>query len=393
MKLLLLLGCTGLCWLGGGAIAARAENPAHVRQLLQTNACENCDLSGANLGSLNLTEANLGGANLQGANLSRTLLLRTNLAGTNLREATLAGSSLQGANLQRADLSGATLGNLCGPAELALEPAVCQIVNLIQRLGPELCEADYGLSASLASSILGDEYCQGASATDNVASLTFGWSVGFGLFMHGMNLMGADLRGANLSGLDLQGADLRYAQLADTDLTNTNLAYALLLNAEVSGARNGDFEQAFLQPTDLGRLLSPLLEAYAQYDAYSRGWTYVGSMNRAQQAYQVEYGRFTTELEDLGLGIEPEDEFYRFAIAATTEDYTVQVAIARQPEMTSYLGLVYLVSTQEGPITVAVVCETINPWTQLPEIGPSPATLEEEPTCPEGFEVLSSSIE
>ncbi|MBD0267721.1 MAG: hypothetical protein ICV77_05435 [Cyanobacteria bacterium Co-bin8] len=97
--------------------------------------------------------------------------------------------------------------------------------------------------------------------------------------------------------------------------------------------------------------------------------------------------------EDLGLGIEPEDEFYRFAIAAATEDYTAQIAIARQPEMTSYLGLVYLVSTQEGPITVAVVCETANPWTQLPEIGPSPATLEEEPTCPEGFEVLSSSIE
>jgi tetratricopeptide (TPR) repeat protein len=85
---------------------ARAENLDHIRQLLSTKQCQNCDLQGASLVMANLQSASLSNANFQQANLSRV-----NLIGADLRNAKLAGSSLSGANLGGADLSGADLRN------------------------------------------------------------------------------------------------------------------------------------------------------------------------------------------------------------------------------------------------------------------------------------------
>ncbi len=85
---------------------AKAENLDHIRQLLSTKQCQNCDLQGASLVMANLQSASLTNANLQQSNLSRV-----NLIGADLRNAKLAGSSLSGANLGGADLSGADLRN------------------------------------------------------------------------------------------------------------------------------------------------------------------------------------------------------------------------------------------------------------------------------------------
>jgi uncharacterized protein YjbI with pentapeptide repeats len=84
--------------------SARAENSTHLRQLLSTKNCTQCDLTGAGLVSSDLTGAKLGGANLVGANLSQS-----NLTGADLRGANLSGASLYGANLMGADLRGANL--------------------------------------------------------------------------------------------------------------------------------------------------------------------------------------------------------------------------------------------------------------------------------------------
>ena len=64
----ILLGTLTMLFLS--AAAAQAQNPDHLRQLLRTNSCENCDLSGANLTGLDLREANLQGADLSDANLA-----------------------------------------------------------------------------------------------------------------------------------------------------------------------------------------------------------------------------------------------------------------------------------------------------------------------------------
>ncbi len=88
----------------GVALPAAAENLEHVRQLLSTKRCQNCDLSNAGLVFAQLSGANLAGANLAGANLSQA-----NLSGANLTGANLSGAILNGANLTGAKLTGANL--------------------------------------------------------------------------------------------------------------------------------------------------------------------------------------------------------------------------------------------------------------------------------------------
>lgn len=86
------------------AAPVHAENLEHVRQVLSTKRCQNCDLSNAGLVFAQLSGANLAGANLAGANLSQA-----NLSGADLSGANLAGATLNGANLTGAKLSGANL--------------------------------------------------------------------------------------------------------------------------------------------------------------------------------------------------------------------------------------------------------------------------------------------
>lgn len=86
----------------------KAENPEHVKQLLETKQCQGCDLSRADL-----TNANLEGANLSGANLREAVLVGANLTNANLQEANLTCANLTNAklinvNLDKANLMGVT---------------------------------------------------------------------------------------------------------------------------------------------------------------------------------------------------------------------------------------------------------------------------------------------
>ncbi len=92
-------------------IAAQAANSQHVRQLLATKQCPNCDLSGAGLVMADLAGANLNGANLSGANLSRANLSGADLRDANLSGAGLFGANLSGAKISRVNLAGADLRN------------------------------------------------------------------------------------------------------------------------------------------------------------------------------------------------------------------------------------------------------------------------------------------
>ena len=103
MKLTLLVGAVAAIPIAIAA-PALAENPAHVQQLLETNLCQGCDLSGANLTQAHLIGADLRDANLQGANL-----VEANLEGADLSHADLTGANLTRAFLTNALLQNATL--------------------------------------------------------------------------------------------------------------------------------------------------------------------------------------------------------------------------------------------------------------------------------------------
>ncbi len=93
------------------ASTVQAANSEHIRQLLATKQCQNCDLSGAGLVMANLSGADLRGANLSGANLSRANLSGADLRDANLSGAGLFGANLSGAKLSRVNLLGADLRN------------------------------------------------------------------------------------------------------------------------------------------------------------------------------------------------------------------------------------------------------------------------------------------
>lgn len=81
---------------------ASAGNPEHLKQLINTNVCQGCDLSGVDLKNANLSGADLSGSNLNGADLSGANLNRANLSNADLTNANLNGVNLKETNLTNA---------------------------------------------------------------------------------------------------------------------------------------------------------------------------------------------------------------------------------------------------------------------------------------------------
>jgi type IV pilus assembly protein PilA len=128
----------------------------------------------------------------------------------------------------------------------------------------------------------------------------------------------------------------------------------------------------------------------------SEAKTYVGSMNRSQQAYYMEKNNIFADSKsfgDLGLGIAPTTANYKYVIAgggtgATFVTNQAQQAVANSP-LKAYIGGVAIATqaaTSEAT-TLAVLCEADKPAVTAPgsngtqQVTPN-ATA--EPTCPTG---------
>ena len=71
----------------GGSSVAIAFDETHLQKLKKLNACEECDLSGANLKRIDLW-----GANLKGADLRWTTLMEADFTGANIEGADMRGA-------------------------------------------------------------------------------------------------------------------------------------------------------------------------------------------------------------------------------------------------------------------------------------------------------------
>ena len=91
----------------------------------------------------------------------------------------------------------------------------------------------------------------------------------------------------------------------------------------------------------------------------SEATTYVGSMNRAQQAYRLENREFADSIARLNLGIRGETEFYSYTIDRGSEPASVAYADAtpNDPVLLGYRGAVYTLQDELGnSTTTAVLC-------------------------------------
>ncbi|MEL6223312.1 MAG: type IV pilin-like G/H family protein [Cyanobacteria bacterium J06627_8] len=386
--------------------AAKAENLDHVRQLLRTNACENCDLSGANLSALDLTDAVLTGSDLSNANLNQTTLVRADLEHAVLRNAFLSSSDLRGANLRHADLTSVQGFNLCDVDFGASAEEECQFFHLMMTLGSELCRDEYGLADSLPTEMMMQEFCSESDVPQLNGMVASGFFRSFAWFPSTSSFMAADLTHATFSHARLVGIDFRYATLTDTDFSGADLTYAFLMETEWDRAINADLSRAYQTREDVAEVVVAIAQEQArsreqqmQLARQSEATTYLGAMNRAQQAYFLEEGTFASDLDSLQLGISETTRSYELAIAYSTDTYAIQTATSQESDLPSYVGMVYLsLEALRGSdsdakpelITRATLCVTDVPSTERPEVDALADTLEtrnqDEPvSCPDGF--------
>ncbi|MGK7902614.1 MAG: type IV pilin-like G/H family protein [Hormoscilla sp.] len=138
----------------------------------------------------------------------------------------------------------------------------------------------------------------------------------------------------------------------------------------------------------LALIALPSILSQANKAKQSEAKTNIGSMNRAHQAYFLdnkepeEKGKFANEFGKLELDIPTETENYQYLLRAT-DSATFHYAIAKERELKSYVGAVFMVETaSEG--TLAISCEAAEP-------GLIPAEPQMEngvPTCGAGTEEL-----
>lgn len=123
------------------------------------------------------------------------------------------------------------------------------------------------------------------------------------------------------------------------------------------------------------------------------GKTVTGSMNRAQQYFFKENNQFTTNFDELELGIKSEtkDYFYKIVLQSNPQS-VMHVGQTKRRGLKSYVGLVYIVKVGEEYITIKEMCESIksSPLSDIPKIPklPKNAATSEDINCPSGFEPL-----
>ncbi|MDT9188956.1 MAG: type IV pilin-like G/H family protein [Limnospira sp. PMC 894.15] len=122
----------------------------------------------------------------------------------------------------------------------------------------------------------------------------------------------------------------------------------------------------------------------------SEARTYVGSINRAQQAHYMERGnQFATDISLLGLGIQSQTENYTYGVKTDDIKGGEDGASAwgqGGTTLRSYLGLTFTGTTAGGErTTFALLCESKERESEEPVnvINTAPATA-----CPKDFEAL-----
>lgn len=122
------------------------------------------------------------------------------------------------------------------------------------------------------------------------------------------------------------------------------------------------------------------MEAQGNRARQSEGVTYIGAMNRAQQAYRLENSEFSSALEGLGLGFQDETEDYSFSITSADEFQAVQVAQAKG-DLPNYVGIVAVVDNMPN----AIICMSDAPVEAIPPIPDRSSASDPAPECPSGF--------
>ncbi len=129
----------------------------------------------------------------------------------------------------------------------------------------------------------------------------------------------------------------------------------------------------------------------------SEAKTYVGSMNRAQQAYYLEKDEFSGNIGPLGLGIATQTQYYQYKINNGTPGSNLGSNVTNQAILTktdsslkAYIGGVKIgtQSATSESTTLAVLCEAESAGVNSGKTGIEQASFTGDPSCSAGYSRL-----
>jgi type IV pilus assembly protein PilA len=123
----------------------------------------------------------------------------------------------------------------------------------------------------------------------------------------------------------------------------------------------------------------------------SEGKQYVGSINRAQQAYFAEKSAFSNSIDTLGLGIKTQTSNYNYSTIATKNNaFSYAVSFSETKNLPSYVGAVFLVpvspAANDAKTTVSILCGATSFGNTQPA---NPIIENDVPVCAPGTEPLA----
>jgi type IV pilus assembly protein PilA len=89
--------------------------------------------------------------------------------------------------------------------------------------------------------------------------------------------------------------------------------------------------------------------------------TYIGSVNRAQQAYRIEKSTFASDMTDLEIGIPTATTDYTYVLSAASATTSAILATSGDSSLKNFSGGVSVISTTGQ--TSAAACQTLSPGT------------------------------
>ena len=115
--------------------------------------------------------------------------------------------------------------------------------------------------------------------------------------------------------------------------------------------------------------------------------TYLGTMNRGQQAHYVEYGEFTPSLDVLDLGIPSESDFYRYQVIPDTDltSTIYMIATPKEEGLAAMASAVFVIGEGGLADSTTILCRSSTLGATSPPL-PEFDSTSGVAYCPEGSE-------
>jgi uncharacterized protein (TIGR03067 family) len=165
----------------------------------------------------------------------------------------------------------------------------------------------------------------------------------------------------------------------------TSFDEAYLILEKISDRTNPDFQ---LSEQDLLQMLIKVGQREAT--------TYVGTLNKGQQAFFIEKNRFSSSIEDLGVGIKPETDNYSYRVRVFDNKRVQTIGIPKKNGLKSFTGGVFVlrVRNTSDVTTVAILCESDHSTKDTPTIPTASSEYTDaQLSCPTGYKEFSPSYD